>query len=53
MKIIKFNTINSTNSFLKELASNTPTDNFTVIVAKEQTSGRGQMNTEWSQFQKQ
>ena len=47
MKIIKFNTINSTNSFLKELASYTPVDNFTVVITKEQTSGRGQMNTTW------
>ena len=48
MKIIKFNTINSTNSFLKELSSNSPVDDFTVIVTKNQTSGRGQMNTTWS-----
>ena len=48
MKIIKFDTINSTNSFLKELSANSPVDNFTVIVTKEQTSGRGQMNTTWT-----
>ncbi len=48
MKIIKFNTINSTNSFLKELTSNSTLDNFTVIVTKSQTSGRGQMNTTWT-----
>lgn len=47
MKIIKFNTINSTNSFLKELSATQPIDNFTVIVTQEQTSGRGQMNTQW------
>lgn len=48
MKIIKFNTINSTNSFLKELTSNSTVDDFTVIVTKSQTSGRGQMNTTWT-----
>jgi len=47
MKIIKFNTINSTNSFLKELASSSDVNNFTVVVTKEQTAGRGQMNTTW------
>ena len=48
MKIIKFNTIDSTNSFLRELTSNSSVENFTVIVTKKQTSGRGQMNTTWS-----
>ena len=48
MKIIKFDTITSTNSFLKELTSNSVAEDFTVVVTKNQTSGRGQMNTKWS-----
>lgn len=47
MKIIKLNAIDSTNSFLKEMSVNTDIDNFTVVVAKEQTAGRGQMNNKW------
>jgi BirA family transcriptional regulator, biotin operon repressor / biotin---[acetyl-CoA-carboxylase] ligase len=47
MKIIKLDAIDSTNSFLKEMAHNTPLESFTVVVAKEQTKGRGQMGTLW------
>ena len=47
MKIIKLNAIDSTNSFLKEMAENNALDNFTTVVAKEQTKGRGQMNGYW------
>lgn len=47
MKIIKLNAIDSTNSFLKEMAGNSVLDNFTVVVTKEQTAGRGQMNSSW------
>ncbi|CAL2076791.1 biotin--[acetyl-CoA-carboxylase] ligase [Tenacibaculum sp. 190524A02b] len=47
MRIIKVNAIDSTNSFLKEMALSTALENFTVVVAKHQTSGRGQMNTVW------
>lgn len=47
MKIIKLNAIDSTNSFLKEMAGNGTVNNFTVVVAKEQTNGRGQMNNVW------
>jgi len=47
MKIIKLNAIDSTNSFLKELSINTDIENFTVVVANNQKSGRGQMNTSW------
>ena len=47
MKIIKLNAIDSTNSFLKEMAQNSALENFTVLVAKEQTKGRGQMGTRW------
>ncbi|WP_148871104.1 biotin--[acetyl-CoA-carboxylase] ligase [Tenacibaculum adriaticum] len=47
MKIIKLSAINSTNSFLKEMVSDSMVDDFTVVVAKKQTSGRGQMDTKW------
>lgn len=47
MKIIKLNAIDSTNSFLKEMAQSSSLENFTVLVAKEQTKGRGQMGTRW------
>ncbi|KAB1154628.1 biotin--[acetyl-CoA-carboxylase] ligase [Tenacibaculum aiptasiae] len=47
MKIIKLDAIDSTNSFLKEMAENSIVEDFTVVVAKSQTSGRGQMNAKW------
>ena len=47
MRIIKLNAIDSTNSFLKEMAQSSSLENYTVIVAKEQTKGRGQMGTCW------
>ena len=47
MKIIKLDAIDSTNSFLKNMATKVSVDNFTVVVAKNQTSGRGQMNANW------
>lgn len=47
MKIIKLNAIDSTNTFLKDLLSKMPVDDFTTVVAKTQTSGRGQMDSEW------
>lgn len=47
MYIIKLNAIDSTNSYLKAMASvNLPKD-FTVVVADHQTQGRGQMGTTW------
>ncbi len=47
MNIIKLNAIDSTNSYLKELVLKKELDNYTVAVAKHQTSGRGQMGTNW------
>ncbi len=47
MKLIKFNAIDSTNTFLKDMADNMLVENYTVILAKQQTSGRGQMHTRW------
>ncbi|WP_407324104.1 biotin--[acetyl-CoA-carboxylase] ligase [Tenacibaculum maritimum] len=48
MKLIKLNAIDSTNSFLKDLAQNTILENKTVVTTTEQLKGRGQMGTEWS-----
>lgn len=47
MKIIKLDAIDSTNSFLKNMAVKTVVDDFTVVVARKQTSGRGQMDAHW------
>lgn len=47
MKIIKLNAIDSTNSYLKKLAAKSVIESYTVVVAKHQTAGRGQMGTTW------
>ncbi len=47
MKIIKLDAIDSTNSFLKELAQNSSLENYTIVTTKEQNNGRGQMGTQW------
>ncbi|WP_452221510.1 biotin--[acetyl-CoA-carboxylase] ligase [Lacinutrix salivirga] len=48
MPIIKLNAIDSTNAFLKQLCSDGFVEDYTVVVAKNQTNGRGQMGTAWS-----
>jgi BirA family biotin operon repressor/biotin-[acetyl-CoA-carboxylase] ligase len=47
MNIIKIDTCLSTNSFLKELATRQTLEEETILVAKEQTAGRGQVGTQW------
>ncbi|MDB0616382.1 biotin--[acetyl-CoA-carboxylase] ligase [Tenacibaculum dicentrarchi] len=47
MKIIKLDAIGSTNSFLKDMSAKVLLDNFTVVVARNQTLGRGQVNANW------
>jgi BirA family biotin operon repressor/biotin-[acetyl-CoA-carboxylase] ligase len=47
LKIIKLNAIDSTNSFLKELAQSTTLESYTVVVTKEQKNGRGQQAQKW------
>lgn len=47
MKIIKLNAIASTNSFLKDMVVKSDIENFTVVVANKQVSGRGQMQSKW------
>ena len=47
MKLIKLDAVDSTNTFLKNLAVNVELDDFTVVSAKHQLSGKGQMGSEW------
>ena len=47
MNIIKLNAIDSTNAFLKSLAKDKTTENFTIVVAEHQTNGKGQRGAEW------
>ncbi|MFH6996865.1 biotin--[acetyl-CoA-carboxylase] ligase [Flavobacterium sp. FlaQc-57] len=47
MKLIKLDAIDSTNDFLKSLASQDELDNFTVVTAETQTKGKGQMGAKW------
>lgn len=47
MQIIKLNATESTNSFLKDLSTETSLSDFTVVITEKQTAGRGQMNSVW------
>ncbi len=47
MKIIKLHAIDSTNTYLKQLAKNSQLEEETVVVAAHQFSGRGQMGNGW------
>jgi BirA family biotin operon repressor/biotin-[acetyl-CoA-carboxylase] ligase len=47
MFIIKLDAIDSTNSYLKELAREKNLDDFTVVLAEHQTKGRGQRGSTW------
>ncbi|WP_299778493.1 biotin--[acetyl-CoA-carboxylase] ligase [uncultured Formosa sp.] len=47
MHIIKLDAIDSTNTFLKQLSTCELLEDYTVVVAKQQTMGRGQMGTVW------
>lgn len=48
MNIIKLDAIPSTNSFLKEMSANQLLENFTVVVAENQTEGKGQRGNVWN-----
>lgn len=48
MNIIKLSAINSTNDYLKGLLAERYVENFTVVVAEDQTQGRGQMGAQWN-----
>lgn len=47
MDIIKLNAIPSTNDYLKELAVSNVLNDFTIVVAENQTQGKGQMGSVW------
>ncbi|MEB8330625.1 biotin--[acetyl-CoA-carboxylase] ligase [Flavobacteriaceae bacterium KMM 6897] len=47
MQILKLNATESTNAYLKELLTEVELNDFTVVVAHEQSKGRGQMGTKW------
>ncbi|WP_100616182.1 biotin--[acetyl-CoA-carboxylase] ligase [Confluentibacter citreus] len=48
MRIIKLNAIDSTNSYMRRLSSEENLEDYTIVTAKHQTHGRGQMGTVWS-----
>jgi len=47
MHIIKLNAIDSTNRYLKDLSVQQAVENFTIVVAENQTNGRGQRGANW------
>ncbi|MFK5971891.1 MAG: biotin--[acetyl-CoA-carboxylase] ligase [Flavobacteriaceae bacterium] len=47
MRIIKLSATDSTNVYLKNLMLSEPLADMTVVVADEQSKGRGQMGTKW------
>ncbi|MDO6760271.1 biotin--[acetyl-CoA-carboxylase] ligase [Tamlana sp. 2_MG-2023] len=47
MSIIKLDATDSTNSYLRELYTNEVVEDFTTVIAKKQTQGRGQMGAKW------
>jgi len=47
MRIIKLSAIGSTNTFLRQISSAEPMEDYTVVVAEHQTKGRGQMGADW------
>lgn len=47
MPIIKLDAIDSTNDYLKQLAKEKWLENYTAVMAYQQTNGRGQMGSEW------
>ena len=47
MTVIKLDAIDSTNDYLKRLSKETELDNYTVVIANEQTNGKGHMGAKW------
>ncbi len=47
LPIIKLDAIDSTNDYLKQLSREKEVNNYTIVTAREQTKGRGQMGAEW------
>ena len=48
MKLIKLNATDSTNDFLKQLATSQILENYTVVSTEDQLKGRGQMGSTWT-----
>ncbi|WP_298237948.1 biotin--[acetyl-CoA-carboxylase] ligase [uncultured Algibacter sp.] len=48
MRIIKLDATDSTNSYLRDLIALETLDDYTVVTAKKQNQGRGQMGAVWS-----
>lgn len=48
MHIIKLDATDSTNSYLRKLSAAKTIVDYTAVIAKKQTNGRGQMGTVWS-----
>lgn len=48
MLIVKLDAIDSTNSYLRKLSAKERVADYTTVIAKKQTEGRGQMGTVWS-----
>ncbi len=48
MPIIKLDAIDSTNNYLRRLINVEEVADYTIVLAKEQTQGRGQMGTVWN-----
>lgn len=47
MNLIKLDATDSTNDFLKKMVRHQEIQNFTIVTAKQQTKGRGQMGAKW------
>lgn len=47
MQLIKLDAIDSTNDFLKALARAKPLENYTTVLAHQQTNGKGQRGARW------
>ena len=47
MPIIKLDAIDSTNDYLKQLSKESALENYTIVMANEQTKGKGQMGAKW------
>jgi len=48
MHVIKLNAIDSTNSYLRKICIHDAIEDYTVVMTKKQTNGRGQMGTIWN-----
>ena len=47
MPLIKLDAIDSTNDYLKLLSKERDVENYTIVIANEQTKGKGQMGAKW------